>query len=96
MLFGFIINAMGKKINVLHTCGDSVAMATISLVMFGIIVYEYPQCGNTHECTTMQNFVNIRCRLETFQGLSTNFGDKSMYFWVMNGLKLIQLLNLMV
>ena len=29
----------------------------------------------THGCTNLQSFVNIRCRLETFQGLATNFGN---------------------
>ena len=30
---------------------------------------------NTCVCANMQSFFNIQCHLETFQALSTNFGD---------------------
>ena len=30
---------------------------------------------HTCACPDMQSYVNIRCHLETFQALSTNFGD---------------------
>ena len=46
-IFAVLTDAMTKKIKVLRVCGDSVAMATIYLVMFGRIVYKYPQCDNT-------------------------------------------------
>ena len=79
-LFVILIDAMTKNIKVLRTCGGSVAMATIYLVMFGILFMNTHNVANIHECTSMQSFVTIRCRLETFQGVSTNFGDNPRIF----------------
>ena len=38
----FLVNVMARNFKVLRTCSGRVAMATISVVMFGITVYEYP------------------------------------------------------
>ena len=43
--FAVLINTMAKNFRVLRTSRGGVVMATIHLVMFGIVVYEYPQCG---------------------------------------------------
>ena len=44
-LCAVLINVMTENFEVLRTCSGSVAMATTYVVMFGLIVYGYPQCG---------------------------------------------------
>ena len=53
-LFAVLINVMAITFEVLRTCRDRVAMATIYVVMFGITVYEYPKFGK-HMCMCKYN-----------------------------------------
>ena len=41
-LSAFLANVMAINFEVFHTCRGRVAMANISVVMFGIRVYDYP------------------------------------------------------
>ena len=82
----FLSKQWVKKFEVFRTCRDSIIMATIYVVMVGQTVYEYLQCGKHMYmyykcvCINMQSNVNIRCHLETFQALSTNFWDSPRTF----------------
>ena len=71
--FAVLIQATGKKFEVLRTCRGSVTMATIYAVLFGET--EYSQCEQDICMCYMQSNVNIWCHLETFQVWSTNFGE---------------------
>ena len=64
----------------LGTHGDSVVMATVYVVMFGVTVYEYTQCGKHMYIQICKDYVSIRCHLETFQALSMNFRDSPRIF----------------
>ena len=74
-LFTGLFKVIAKYFKVLRTCRGGVAMTTIHVVMFDIIVWEYPTCGIHMFMCRHAKIVNVRCHLEIFQALSTNFGD---------------------
>ena len=77
LISAVIIKVMAKHFEVLRTCRGSVAMTTIYVLMFDVTVcMNINNVESTRVCANMQSYVNIQCHLETFQALSTNFGDR--------------------